>query len=48
MMYESIGFQGQGIRLCNQIPNNNDNKAHGAILGHNMTIGHYAEMVKQA
>ena len=34
MMYETIGFQGQGIHLCNQIPENNDNYAHGARYDH--------------
>ena len=30
MMCETIGFQGQGNHLCNQIPENNDNDGHGA------------------
>ena len=34
MMYETIGFQGQGIQLCNQISENNDNYAHGAHYDH--------------
>ena len=34
MMYETIGFQGQGIHLCNQITENNDNYAHGAHYDH--------------
>ena len=34
MMCGTIGFQGQGIQLCNQIPENNDNKAHWARYDH--------------
>ena len=30
MMYENIGFQGQGIQICNQITKINDNYAHVA------------------
>ena len=29
-----MGFQGQGIQLCSQIPETNDNKAHGARYDH--------------
>ena len=34
MMCETIGFQGQGIQLCNQITEINDNYAHGAPYDH--------------
>ena len=29
-----MGFQGQGIQLCSQIPETNDNKAHWARYDH--------------
>ena len=34
MMGGTIGFQGQGIQLCNQITEINDNNAHGAPYDH--------------
>ena len=41
MMFEIIGFQGQGIHLCNQSTENNDNFAHGAHFDHQPLL--YAE-----
>ena len=46
MMHETIGFQGQGIHLCNQSTENNDNFAHGAHYDHQPLL--YAEIVKLA
>ena len=34
MMYENIGFQGQGIQIWNQITKINDNHAHVAPCEH--------------
>ena len=34
MMFENIGFQGQGIQIWNQITKTNDNHAHVAPCEH--------------